>query len=79
MTISQRDVPCRYRILGSCRVVRGFMIENELNIYIADKSIKFGRDVQIWTYKNPALTPVDAIKMGGNISNIFKFSPNGSD
>ena len=61
------------------------MVENKANFYIADKSIKFGRDVcfgiLIMKYlaprENPPLTHFDAIKMVRNISNILNFSLSG--
>ena len=65
-------------------VVRGIMVENKLNVYNADKSIKFGREVRFGILakkkfgprQNP---PMTLIKMRGNISNIFNFSPKESN
>ena len=58
------------------------MVENEPTIYIADKSMKLGRDVcfailirkifdSTWKF---TLTNFGTIKMGRNISNILNFS-----
>ena len=58
------------------------MVQNEANIYIADKRIQFGRDVclgilnigkQLARPENPPLMHYGEIKMLRDISNSFNF------
>ena len=71
----------RQDIFGcSIRLVRAIMVENQLNIYIADKSIKFCRYVcfgilnkkKLAPGKNPLMTHDDVIKMEGKYIEYFQ-------
>ena len=63
-------------------LVKGIVVENEPNNYIAHKKlIQFGGDVcfgiltrkKIGPRENPPLMHFDAIRLGKNIVNIFNF------
>ena len=53
---SKRCIPYRL-ITYRCTIVRGIMVENELNIYIAYISIKFVRDVCFGIYIRKKIGP----------------------
>ena len=66
-------------------IVKGIMVEFEPNIYIADKSIIFGRYVcfgiltrkKIGPRENPPLMHFGTMEMERNISNFLNFSLSG--